>query len=191
MRAIGAAALLCTVACANQNPKAAEEKRAMALNATPAELRPKVEALLNGYERIPTDEDWKRLGPNALQVLEQIYADPAVLPTRRTRAVASMAQVDNPAAAERLRSILKDTQADVQYRSTAAQALSARLGPDAVPDLNPSLSDKDARVREGGAKALSRVSGPEARQLLEDRLGNEEDPAVREIIQQSLTKSEP
>ncbi len=188
LRPIACAVLLLTAAgCANH--KSSEEGQGGKLS--PAALREQVDALLNGYERMPTDEDWKRLGPDALGALEQIYADTNALPTRRTRAVASLAQVDNPAAVERLKAILGDERADAQYRSTAALALGTRLGNAAVPALEPALKDRNTRVREASARAMARLGSPEARRSLEVQLENEEDPAVREVIQRSLTKTEP
>jgi HEAT repeat protein len=181
------ALLLSAVGCANR--KSSDESGGGGLSA--AAMREQVDALLNGYERIPSDEDWKRLGPGALGTLEQIYADPNAFPTRRTRAVASMAQVDNPAAVERLKAILQDDRADPQYRSTAALALGARIGNEAVPSLEPALKDRDTRVREASARAMARLGTPEARRSLEAQLENEQDPLVREVIQRSLTKTEP
>jgi hypothetical protein len=177
--------------CATQASKSSAEETRARPQVTPAALREQVEGLLNGYERMPTDEEWKRIGPDALGVLEQIYLDATALPSRRTRAVASMAQVDNPAAADKLKEILQDGRVDVQYRSTAALALGSRMGSSAVPALEPALKDRDGRVREASARAMARLGSPEARRSLEEQLAKEEDPAVREVIQQSLTKTEP
>ncbi len=176
--------------CARHSSKATEEARPTSA-LSPEALRAQVESLLNGYERMPTDEDWKAVGPEALGVLEQIYRDPKALPSRRTRAVASMAQVDHPAAGDTLKAILQNPRVEAQYRSTAALALGARLGSFAVPVLEGSLKDGDGAVREATARAMGRVGGPDARRSLEEQLANEQDPAVREVIQQSLTKTEP
>lgn len=155
------------------------------------DLRSQVEALLSGYERVPTAEDWKRLGPEALEVLEAIFQDPKALPSTRTRAVASMALVDNPAAVQRLVAISADSSVDEQYRSTAALALGRRGGPGAFEAVQPLLDDPSARVRDAAARALGSLGTPKARQVLELRLEKEEDPVVREAIQRSLTKLEP
>jgi hypothetical protein len=179
--------------CATQAPKQAEEaKPAGSTPSDPAQMRKKVEDLLSGYERIPKQEDWHRLGPDALAALEAIYRDPDALVSRRTRAVASMGQVENPKAEETLRSIIQDPKADVQYRSTAVLALSYRLGPSAaVPQVEPLLESKEPAMRDAATKALGQLGTAEARKSLEDRLGKEEDPAIREAIQQTLTKMQP
>ncbi len=170
--ATAAALLLCATGCASQASKqAAEEARAPAPSPAkaPGELRPKVEALLSGYERIPTDEDWKRLGPEALGVLLQIYQDPAQLPSTRTRAVASLAQVDNPAAVDALKAIVADAAIEAQYRSTAVLALGARTGEKALPQLQPLLEDKSPQLRDAASRAIGKVGTQEARKSLEER----------------------
>src|SRR5687767_11985359 len=96
------------------------------------DLRSKVEALLSGYEAMPSEADWKALGPEVLPVLEQIYADPTMLTSRRTRAVASMAQIDHPDASAKLLAIIEDPKADPQYRSTAVLAYAHKTGAAAV-----------------------------------------------------------
>lgn len=183
--------LLCAQGCATQTsrPPAEEAKPRPALSQE--DLRQRVEALLSGYERIPTEEDFRPLGPGALVVLEQIFLDPARLPTQRTRAVASMALVESPQAEQKLKEILSDPKIDVQYRSTAVLALAHRSGAGALGELRPLLEDKDASLRHAAARALGRVGTLQARRSLEERLGKEPDPAVREAIQQSLTKTEP
>lgn len=189
------ASLASFTGCASQSSKTPAEEPKPSTESpaarTQAGLRDAVDALLSGYERVPTEEDWKRLGPDALGVLEQIYNDPAALPSRRTRAVASMAQVDNPEAVSRLKAIVGDSAADPQYRSTAALALAYRTGEKSLPEVQPLLDHQDPRLRDAAARALGRVGTEDARKFLEERLGKEEDPAVREAIQQSLTKMEP
>lgn len=156
----------------------------------PEELRPKVEALLNGYEYVPTAEDWKRLGPNALTVLQDIAKDTTQLPTRRTRAVASMGQVDNPNAGQTLTAMVSDVKVDARYRATAIEALGARLGDKALPTVKPYLSATNVELREATARTLSRMTTPDARKSLESRLEKEQDAAVREAIQRGL-KAQP
>lgn len=157
---------------------------------TQAPLREKVEALLGG-ERAPSAEEWKKLGPEALWVLEQIYNDPAALPSRRTRAVASMALVDDPAAIAHLEAILFEPATEESYRAIAAQALAQRVGPAALEKLSPLLSSKTATTREAAVRAIGTLSTPEAKKKLEEHLEIEDDSAVREVAQQTLTKMQP
>jgi HEAT repeat protein len=159
--------------------------------ATPENVRAKVEALLAGYEYVPTAEDWKKLGPVALKVLDEIYANPKELPTKRSRAVASMGQVDHPEAARHLSAIMKDTSAPSEYRSTAVAAYAHREGPAAVTEIEPMLGDSDKEVRRAAIKTIGKLGGTSSRKALEQRLEVEEDEALREAIQRSLTQMEP
>jgi HEAT repeat protein len=192
----GALALcgLAAAGCAVQATPTAEvqpQKVAAPPLKSQAGLRDGVNALLTGYERVPTAEDWKTLGPEALMVLEQVYADAAALPSTRSRAVASMALVDNPEAAARLRTIIDDPKADVQYRSHAVRALAFRVGEQALPQLETALADSAPAMREAAAMALGRLKSPAARRSLEGRLPNEADEAVREALHRSLGKATP
>ncbi len=187
--------LVASSGCANQSSKApaADPKPPTQSPAAKSQedLKARVEALLSGYEFVPSEEHFKPLGPQALTVLEQIFNDPSALPTRRNNAVAAMALVDNPAAESKLRAIVTDPKIDLQLRSTAAMALAHRTGEKALPDLLPLLDAEEPRLRDAAARAVGSVGTPGAKKALEDRLGKEEDPSVREAIQQTLTKMEP
>jgi HEAT repeat protein len=87
--------------------------------------------------------------------------------------------------------VIKDAQVDVRYRSTAVVALGHRGGQAAVAELKPLLAASELALRQAAARALGNVGGADARTSLEEQLAKEEDPAVREIIQQSLTKLQP
>ena len=186
---------LASSGCASQSSKAPPEeiRPPPSSNTVKSQqaTKEKVEALLAGYERVPTAEDFKVLGPEALTVLEQIYNDASQLPTKRTRAVASMALADSPDAEKKLRDIVIDSKVDSQYRSTAALALAHRAGERALTDLAPLLESKEPRLRDAAARAIGSVGSVDARKSLEERLGKETDPSVREAIQQTLTKMEP
>ncbi|MFL5318668.1 MAG: HEAT repeat domain-containing protein [Myxococcaceae bacterium] len=152
----------------------------------PDDVRAKVMALLSGYEYVPTAEDWKRVGPGALDVLAEIAADSTQLPTRRTRAVACMGQLDTPKASERLTTLVTNEKLEPQYRGTAIEALGAKLGDKALPTVKPFLTASNAELREATARTLSRMKTPEARKTLESRLEKEQDAAVRDAIQRGL-----
>ncbi|MBI3185838.1 MAG: HEAT repeat domain-containing protein [Myxococcales bacterium] len=186
-----AAALTLASGCVTQNSRPPEEARPPAPPPKPQDMKVRVLALISGYERVPTEEEFKELGPGALAVLDELYADASQLPTTRTRAVASMALVDNPEAEKRLQDLVADPKVDVQYRSTAVAALAHRAGEKALSTLAPLLESEEPRMRDAAARALGRIGTAEARKTLEERLGKEQDAAVREAIQQSLTKMEP
>ena len=175
-------------------PRAAQAESSAPPASSPAApgLRSEVASLLARPEAFPPFErDWKPLGPGALGVLEELAANPRTPSPQRARAVTSMAAVDHPQASERLRSLMRDSRAQPTLRASAATALGLRVGTEAVSTLLPLLEDRDEDVRAAVARALGRLGGTQVQQALEERLPLEEDPLVREAIQQGLTFVEP
>jgi HEAT repeat protein len=168
------------------------------LQAAPAEpsssqdLRAQVVSLLDQPDAFPPyGTRWQPLGPAALTVLEEVASNPRAPTPQRTRAVTSMAAVDHPEAADHLRALLEGRRTEPPLRASAATALSLRAGQEAIPLLLPFLQDPNEQVRIAVARALGRLGGPEVQQALEDRLPSEQDPLVREALQQALTFIEP
>jgi|GEM_PF-6008690 len=192
-----APAILClsiALGCATRAQVPAESDRPLTQSAAAvnqAGLRAQVDALLSDLDGGTTDADWKKLGAGAMTILEQIFNDAAESPFKRTRAVDSLAQVDNPEASDRLKAILADSNVGTQYRSTAAWALGRREGASAAHWLHPRLGDPNRSVREAVIRTLASVGGEEARKSLEERLPKEEDPKLREFIQRTLIKIQP
>jgi HEAT repeat protein len=124
-------------------------------------------------------------------VLEELASNPKLPASQRARAVTSMAAVDHPQAGEHLRALLEDTNTEPPLRASAATALSLRAGTEAIPTLLPYLQDRNGQVRMAVARALGRLGGPQVQQALEERIPSEEEPLVREALQQGLTFLEP
>ena len=184
------AAWVCVSGCATSAKPAAEEPaRAAPAPLDPQAVSERVDALLSASERAASDDEWQRLGPEGLSALERIYADPGSPLSRRARAVSAMGQIGTVPAQARLQAIVADEKAPL--RTTAVLAL-GRCAPErAVPQIAPLLESGDPLLRDAAAQALGRVSTPEARRALEDQLGKEQDPRVREAIQHSLTQQVP
>lgn len=155
------------------------------------DMEASVNALLNGYERVPTAEDWKRLGPTAYTVLDRLIASPDTLPSVKSRAISSLVHVQNPEALPRLEGLVKDAALAPPLRATAVLALAARGGQPTQTTLAPLLQNPDARVREAAARALGRLASPTAREALELRLADEKDTAVRQAIEAGLSQTKP
>jgi HEAT repeat protein len=184
----GLVGLLCWSAllagCAGRRPSSVDPVR-------PPNLRSTVDALLDRAEPPVTDEDWKRLPPEALDLLAQTQSDTSASPEKRLRAIAAMAHVNNPAASEELKRLWQRPPLDISFRSAALLAYAERMGNPAVGELKPVLADSDWQLRQAGARALARIGTKEARDALEDRLGREDAASVRDVIQQALTMIEP
>ena len=155
----------------------------------PEQLRPKVEALLKGYEFEPRKEDWEKLGPGALDVLVAIASDEKLLPSTRSRALASMNHFPDAKVSATLATFATSTKLQPSVRATAAEVLVARDGQKALAKVSPLLSASDPLLRETAAKSIARLGTPEARKTLESRLEKDQDPAVREAIQRGLAPS--
>ncbi len=75
---------------------------------------------------------------------------------------------------------------DTDVRIAAVRALAATGHDDALPLLRSSLGDAEALVRREAVDALTVLAGSNARPQLEERMENEDDPEVRELIQSRL-----
>jgi hypothetical protein len=164
------------------------------LHAAPAEpvssqdVRTQVVSLLGQPDAFPPyGTRWQSLGPAALTVLEELASNPKAPAPQRTLAVTSMAAVDHPQAADHLRALLEGRRTEPPLRASAAIALSLRAGQEAIPLLLPFLQDPNEQVRIAVARALGRLGGPQVQQALEDRIPSEQNPRVREALQQGLT----
>ncbi|MHC4340695.1 MAG: peptidoglycan DD-metalloendopeptidase family protein [Planctomycetota bacterium] len=71
-------------------------------------------------------------------------------------------------------------------RTRALYALKMLGDRAAVPAAAKALADKDAMVREAAASALGHLGGPEAREALENRKGEEKDAYVAATIESAL-----
>lgn len=153
------------------------------------DLEASVEALLNGYERVPDAEDWKALGPQAYTVLDRLIASPDTLPSVKSRAISSLALVQNPEALPRLEGLVQDGSLTPHLRAKAVLALASRAGQPAQPLIAPLLENPAVQVREAAAQALGRFGSPTSRKALETRLAKEKDVAVREAIESGLSRT--
>jgi hypothetical protein len=142
-------------------------------------------------ERNAAPAEWKALGQDGLVALEQIFNDPAVQPERRGRTLGAMGATELPEAGVKLAAVVKDTRVEPGYRAQAAAALARRGGEDVGPTLKEVLASPDPKVRDAVARALTSVGGEYVRTALEERLSEEEDPSVREALQQALTRIQP
>lgn len=114
----------------------------------------RVDGLLGSYRPV-TVAEWQALGPAAAPALEAVVRDPAVLPTRRARALAALGVVQPAAAAPLVRQLAADLATPPLLRSAAVDAAPGVLGSDAVAFLTPFIRDADAVVRQRSAEALA------------------------------------
>ena len=152
-----------------------------------APLRQRISGMLPGAR----PEEWKRLGPDALIVLQQIVNDPATYPEQRAQALRALPLADSPDARGVLEAYARDAHQDP---ATRAGALDATLSLPPPPDNTLGrgmLDDPAPPVRAAAARVVAKLGGAGAREALEARLEKEEDAAVRQEVQRGLTALQP
>lgn len=141
--------------------------------------------LLNAFEEPLREADLVALGSGVDAELMEIADDTQVPATRRGRAIVGMQYFKTDTVRSWLETRLASTTSESILRRKAASSLAA-WGPSAVAVLGPVLADSDVQVRIAVAQALGRVGDDAARKALQDRLGAESVPAVKDVITREL-----
>jgi len=150
--------------------------------------RETVVAMLSTIEEGPGADAWRRLGPETLGVLVDLYGDGAQPRFVRRRAVAAAAYFPGPAAKTFLLAVARAPgQHDLTAR-TAILALGRAFGHRVVPELAGFLSHADPDVREGAVIALVRVNTPRARAALDAHRTAEDRGYIAERIDRCLAR---
>jgi len=183
-----ASALAASGACALQpRPAAAVPAQSEASQRGQALRQQVIELLDRGAE----PKQWAALGKEAVQLLQQIFCDPSTPPNRRAAALEALGRIGTEDAWGALVAIARDARLSPEDRGAAAEALARAGRQAAVADLAPLLEDANEQVRAIVARALSGIGGEDARAALEERVGHEESPQMRELFQHCLTKMQP
>ncbi|WP_434380546.1 HEAT repeat domain-containing protein [Melittangium boletus] len=140
---------------------------------------------------VPRQDDGAPLGTEAMKELVVLAQSPDAAEAQRIRAIEVLALVTPPEATEHLAQLLRTPSLPPALRLTAMASLQRRVGVDALPALLPVLDDDNPQVRAPTARAIGRMGGATARGALEQRLAQEEQPEVREALQQALSDVEP
>jgi len=149
-----------------------------------------VVALLDGYERAPTPEDFRALGEGAQAELLEIAADADAPTTRRGRALTALAFYPNTETRAVLDATLADAESKSLLRRKAAYAVGVGFGADAIPALTAALGDADPQLRMAAASALGAVGTDAAKAALSARRDLETEDAVRTVLNTFLEAGE-
>lgn len=142
--------------------------------------------MLSGFEEIPSDADWRRLGDGVLPVLIELSNTPAEPTYVRLRAVGATAAFPRAAVRTFLLAVARaDGQSDLFVRE-AVTALARGFGAASVGDLIPFLDHPEPVVREAVARSLGRLGRSDGTRALRARLPRERDVAVRTAIESAL-----
>lgn len=163
----------------------------LSLVAAPSEaaLREQLAPYLGTIDRPISTEDWRRLPPEALPVLERIAADPSAFATQRALALDGAAALGSDGQLHRR--LATDPDAPLVLRHAALRALPSVLAPAEAQRVLEGLmgADADPGLRGASAKVIARAfpargcAGVRAQWKREDRVG-------RAALQRALTECE-
>ncbi|MFK7992253.1 MAG: HEAT repeat domain-containing protein [Sandaracinaceae bacterium] len=153
-------------------------------SAQQAPSRDQVRALLTGFETVPDDATWQRMGDAALLHLVALYDDGSQPAYVRLRAVGAAGAFPVPASRTFLMAVAQTPrQSDLLVRE-AVRALGRGFGRRVEGELTSFLTHDSPLVREVAAQALGRSHiGGDA---LRARLESERNAEVRAAIQTAL-----
>lgn len=161
---------------------------ALSASAQDRDIASEVNDLLGGIEYVPTAKDWAHIGPEGATVLKAIAGSPKERPTRRSRAISSLAFYPTADTKAFLEGLASDTTLKTKYRGKALRALAVAFKADAVPFLTNFAADQNVRLREDAVLGLGSIGTPAAKDALKKRLDLEEKVHVRDHIQKSLAR---
>ena len=142
--------------------------------------------MLSGIEDVPSLEDWRRVGPDALPHLLALYNDVDEVPFVRLRAVGATAAFPQPAVRTFLTAVASAREQSDLFIAEAVNAMGRAFGGQALEDLVGYLGHPEPVVREAAARRLGAIGSPPATSALRSRLRLERRPHVRTTIQRAL-----
>lgn len=145
----------------------------------PEELRRSIETLLSGYEKVPTGDDWARLGSRDAVAAELVQlADGAAASVMAARATASLGHFPTPVVWFFLERRVGDASVAAMLRGKAAIALARAFGDAAAPVVARLFAERDADLREDGLRAWRFMVSPSAERFISARAAREPSPRL-------------
>jgi hypothetical protein len=144
-RSVSAQIILYTALIASTgNPILAQDQTDRNTSAT---VRSKIDALLGGFEHVPSPDEWRSLGSAAPTILAAIANDQSALPTRRARSLGGLASLDG-ADTTLFETLAKSEQEPLIVRLSAVHGL-AQLLPESsrLAALRPLLRSEHPQLR--------------------------------------------
>jgi HEAT repeat protein len=186
---IGSAALLFLFAAPGQSRAPAEIAAGVQ---PPAHVRAQVESYLGSVDTPVTPAQWKALGPEGAQVLEQIAQDQKKLPTRRARAVSALAIVGAPGASQLAIDLAQRESEKSVVRMSAVRAAGQLLDPAALMTAMKPVLERatDLHVRAATAEVLTARAPKEACALVRAQSAHEK-PDTRPAFARALKTCDP
>lgn len=150
---------------------------------TQGDVAGRVQALLSGYERVPTPADWQAAGPT--EMVARALLDVAKRGDERTstraRALTGMRYAPTDGVRAYLESVAVDASMQSVLRGKAALSLGKIAQQAALPVLSKLLASDDVPLREAALRGIGEVQSREAIELLVTHEGRESEAHVREL----------
>jgi HEAT repeat protein len=156
-----------------------------------AALRARLRRAFGGYDSRPDKPALERLADadRLVPALVELAADANEPPYKRANALASLRFFAAQAGARaELSARAADAGSPRLFRRTAARALAAAYGDDALATLAPLLEHADPDLRETVVRAVGAVRSARSRELLASRAPVEADPNVRLSLSRALPR---
>lgn len=156
-----------------------------------AEAQRTLDGWFSGYEFVPEEKHYKRLGEALPYALLRMVVDPDLDLLKRARAVSALVYTPGPVVEEVLVRIAEDDGYDSLIRRKALLVLADNYGArHATLAVNVWASaPSDLLLREASARAL-RDMGPEAYAVREALLFREKAPSVRALLNEEKNVGE-
>ncbi len=149
-------------------------------------------SLLMAFERGPSRDEWRALGPSVVPALRRWAEDDSQPLFVRIRAVQAAAHFTTPESRALLQRALRSHEPLILRE--AVLGIANAFGSSVLPDLLPFLDHEDVAVREAAVRAIGPLShshdascGEAAARALSTRLVRERDEFLRREIQRQLS----
>lgn len=154
------------------------------VEAKDAALVERVRALLSGYEHVPSEQDWQKLGDPAdvAAALMAIATEPNARTMTAARATSSLGFFPRPEVATFLVGRMADERLAATLRGKAAIAAGMAFGDERADEIAALLSSPDATLREDAVRAFRHLMSPAAERFLEGRMAAEPMAHIRDAM---------
>jgi HEAT repeat protein len=153
-----------------------------------AKLTAKVHALLSAPEDITTGAEWMKMGDDVDDVLQSVVVDQKAKMLLRARAAMALSHFKSDASKQVLASVVSNSKTYWILRSRAASSLARTYQADALPLIQPLLTDSHKRTREGAIKAFGLVDTAQSKTLLQGRVSLEKNTYLKGLINKTLAR---
>ena len=159
------------------------------IHAINPQLEGKVTAMLLGLEGVPSDEEWRRLERDGVNILMYVAANSGEWPLLRGRAITALVNFSTVDVKLLFLALLDgDDEAASFIKCKTLRALALGFGKEVLPDIRRLLDDPDFFVREAAVKALAEIGTSDAVRHIKAFRAVEKQPALLRTIDRELKK---